>query len=215
MVCRYQEVGKGDVSETSYPLIEDLQPNMTYSVSVRIVGDEHYCDTDFTDPITVTTSPAQTAFPAEGLDLADGAVSIQAGDESGKLQVRHHHEVYNVDSAQVIPITGTWEGDDTQSGGLDMETPISVSQAGNVWISLSDVNIQTGTQNDWEMAVGISVYFSNVRLTLEGNNQIGGVGQGLTLFSGSLAIDGSGSLVIGRPDAYAQEGILCMMQRSA
>ena len=88
-----------------------------------------------------------------------------------------------------------------------MEPPISVSQAGNVWLSLSDVSIQTGTQNDWETAVGISVYFSNVRLTLEGNNRIGGVGQGMTLFSGSLAIDGSGSLVIGSPDAYAQEGI--------
>ena len=207
VVCRYQEEGKTDIRETAYPLIENLQPNTTYSVSVRIVGDEHYCDTDFTDPITITTSPAQTAFPAEGLNLADGAVSIQAGDESGKLQVRHHHEVYNVDSAQVIPITGMWEGEGAQNGGLDMETPISVSQAGNVWISLSDVSIQTGTQNDWEMARGISVYFSDVRLTLKGNNRIGGVGQGLTLFSGSLAIDGSGSLVIGSPDAYAQEGI--------
>ena len=60
VVCRYQEVGKGDVSETSYPLIENLQPNTTYSVSLRIVGDEHYCDTDFTDPITVTTSVSYT-----------------------------------------------------------------------------------------------------------------------------------------------------------
>ena len=79
--------------------------------------------------------------------MADGAVSIQAGDESGKLQVRHHHEVYNVDSAQAIPITGIWEGEGAQSGGLDMETPISVSRAGNVWLSLSDVSIQTGTQH--------------------------------------------------------------------
>ena len=200
VTCEYYDVTTPESKRYSNSLtIEDLQPDTTYSVRVRINQSDRYCQTDYSSPITVTTAPAQTTLPAGGLDLAYGSVSIGPG-ENGKLSIRYNNEIYSIDSSTDIRLTGKWTGTPDS-----YEAPVSVVSGANAHIILSNVVIEGSSEAHLEESISISG--SDVRLTLEGDNRIGGSWSGIWLSRSTLTIVGDGSLVIGRPDYVIERGI--------
>ena len=200
VTCEYYDVTTPESKRYSNSLTsEDLQPDTTYSVRVRINQSDRYCQTDYSSPITVTTAPAQTTLPAGGLDLAYGSVSIGPG-ENGKLSIRYNNEIYSIDSSTDIRLTGKWTGTPDS-----YEAPVSVVSGANAHIILSNVVIEGSSEAHLEESISISG--SDVRLTLEGDNRIGGSWSGIWLSRSTLTIVGDGSLVIGRPDYVIERGI--------
>ena len=200
VTCEYYDVTTPESKRYSNSLTsEDLQPDTTYSVRVRINQSDRYCQTDYSTPITVTTAPAQTTLPAGGLDLAYGSVSIGPG-ENGKLSIRYNNEIYSIDSSTDIRLTGKWTGTPDS-----YEAPVSVVSGANAHIILSNVVIEGSSEAHLEESISISG--SDVRLTLEGDNRIGGSWSGIWLSRSTLTIVGDGSLVIGRPDYVIERGI--------
>lgn len=197
----YNEATPESKNYSGWLTIENLQPDTNYWVRVKINQDDRYCETGYSEWITVTTAPAQTTLPAGGLELAYGPVSIEPGSESGKLSIRHNNEIYEIDSDTDIRLTGEWAGNSNRN-----EAAVSVAGGVNAQITLSNVVIAGSGENRLE--AGISISGAAVGLTLEGDNRISGVRSGTVLFSGStLTVVGDGSLTLGTPDSIMDFGI--------
>lgn len=201
------------------PTITGLLPDTTYLVSAQIIRNDHYLDSAVSAPISVTTSPAQTTLPVDGLDLAYGAVTVEQGGETDSLIVRHSSEVYALDRDQPIPITGTWVGDTDADDRYHVPAPaISVGAGVTAHLVLSNVTIPLSTGGSFimESISGVSINGGAVHLTLEGNNRIladmdGPMVDGMTGIklnnSSTLTMDGDGFLTIGTPGGSVDEGI--------
>ena len=158
VTCEYYDVTTPESKRYSNSLTsEDLQPDTTYSVRVRINQSDRYCQTDYSSPITVTTAPAQTTLPAGGLDLAYGSVSIGPG-ENGKLSIRYNNEIYSIDSSTDIRLTGKWTGTPDS-----YEAPVSVVSGANAHIILSNVVIEGSSEAHQRKVFPFQVLMSALR----------------------------------------------------
>ena len=218
VIFTYRSEDGAQQGTSDSPTITGLLPNTTYMISAQIIGNDHYLDSAVSAAISVTTSPAQTTLPADGLDLAYGAVTVEQGDETNSLIVRHNGEVYALDSDRPIPITGTWIGDNDADDRDHVPAPaISVGVGVTAHLVLSNVTIPLSTGGSFipGSISGISINGGVVDLTLEGNNRIFadvdsvmmyGI-YGIKLNNSTLTMDGDGFLNIGTPDGSVEEGI--------
>ena len=187
----------GSISWTNNPQLTNLDCGTDYMVFVRIRGDANYHEMR-SNGVQISTEPGLNAFPAGGLDLANGSVEIEAG-QSGNLIVTQGTDLYDVDEETVIPVTGD---------GTASNAQITLQSDSTARVLLSDAHMESA---DYDAPVEVRENAS-LSLILDGENSMcfsdSYARAGISMMWGSsLEIDGDGALTIGTPGAAPRVGI--------
>lgn len=187
----------GSISWTGNPSLTNLDCETDYIVFVRIQGDGTYHEM-CSDGVLISTKPGLNAFPAGGLDLANGSVEIEAG-QSGNLIVTQGTDLYDVDEDTIIPVTGD---------GTASNAQIILQSDTTAHVLLSYAHMESA---DYAAPIEVRENAS-LFLILDGENSLcfsdSYARAGISMMWGSsLEIDGNGALTIGTPDAAPRVGI--------
>lgn len=187
----------GRISWTEDPRLTNLDCGTDYVVFVRIQGDGTYHEM-CSAGVRISTEPGLSAFPAGGLDLANGSVGIEAG-RTGNLIVTQGTDLYDVDEDTIIPVTGD---------GTASNAQIILQSDTTAHVLLSHAHMESA---DYDAPVEVRENAS-LFLMLDGENSLcfsdSYARAGISMMWGSsLEIDGNGALTIGTPDAAPRVGI--------
>lgn len=187
----------GRISWTEDPRLTNLDCGTDYVVFVRIQGDGTYHEM-CSAGVRISTEPGLSAFPAGGLDLANGSVGIEAG-RTGNLIVTQGTDLYDVDEDTIIPVTGD---------GTASNAQIILQSDTTAHVLLSHAHMESA---DYDAPVEVRENAS-LFLILDGENSLcfsdSYARAGISMMWGSsLEIDGNGALTIGTPDAAPRVGI--------
>lgn len=146
----------------------------------------------------ISTEPGLSAFPAGGLDLANGSVEIKSGVRAN-LIVTQGTDLYDVDEDTIIPVTGD---------GTANHAQIVLQNDSTAHVLLSNAHMKSA---DYYAPIQVKTN-SALSLTLGGENSLlfsdsyteAGI---QIMWESSLEIDGDGAVTIGTPDMAPRVGI--------
>ena len=195
----YVRAGKTakSISWKSDPQFTGLDAGTDYLVFVRIKGDANYHEV-CSEGVRISTEPGLSAFPAGGLDLANGSVEIKSGVRAN-LIVTQGTDLYDVDEDTIIPVTGD---------GTANHAQIVLQNDSTAHVLLSNAHMKSA---DYYAPIQVKTN-SALSLTLDGENSLlfsdsyteAGI---QIMWESSLEIDGDGALTIGTPDMAPRVGI--------
>lgn len=185
------------ISWKSDPQFTGLDAGTDYLVFVRIKGDANYHEV-CSEGVRISTEPGLSAFPAGGLDLANGSVEIKSGVRAN-LIVTQGTDLYDVDEDTIIPVTGD---------GTANHAQIVLQNDSTAHVLLSNAHMKSA---DYYAPIQVKTN-SALSLTLDGENSLlfsdsyteAGI---QIMWESSLEIDGDGALTIGTPDMAPRVGI--------
>lgn len=185
------------ISWKSDPQFTGLDAGTDYLVFVRIKGDANYHEV-CSEGVRISTEPGLSAFPAGGLDLANGSVEIKSGVRAN-LIVTQGADLYDVDEDTIIPVTGD---------GTANHAQIVLQNDSTAHVLLSNAHMKSA---DYYAPIQVKTN-SVLSLTLDGENSLlfsdsyteAGI---QIMWESSLEIDGDGALTIGTPDMAPRVGI--------
>ena len=185
------------ISWKSDPQFTGLDAGTDYLVFVRIKGDANYHEV-CSEGVRISTEPGLSAFPAGGLDLANGSVEIKSGVRAN-LIVTQGADLYDVDEDTIIPVTGD---------GTANHAQIVLQNDSTAHVLLSNAHMKSA---DYYAPIQVKTN-SALSLTLGGENSLlfsdsyteAGI---QIMWESSLEIDGDGAVTIGTPDMAPRVGI--------
>lgn len=185
------------ISWKSDPQFTGLDAGTDYLVFVRIKGDANYHEV-CSEGVRISTEPGLSAFPAGGLNLANGSVEIKSGVRAN-LIVTQGTDLYDVDEDTIIPVTGD---------GTANHAQIVLQNDSTAHVLLSNAHMKSA---DYYAPIQVKTN-SALSLMLDGENSLlfsdSYTEAGIQIMrESSLEIDGDGALTIGTPDMAPRVGI--------